>query len=182
MALVSATNPPPVQMHSPGFEVRELPVSLNNINNVRHRPDGRLVAVGSDGCVWLLSDTDGDGGRPGTGRAWIVGRSSGCTRTSAGARPCARGSGLPWGWRSVGTGSCSRWIRRGRRGGKPLACDLSVVGGRHDGFPAGRPGHRDAWGATGLGERAGRRRPPVPGAPSGSGAAGGGCRVERIAG
>lgn len=61
VALVPATNPPPVQMHSPGFEVRELPVSLNNINNVRYRPDGRLVAVGYDGRVWLLSDADGDG-------------------------------------------------------------------------------------------------------------------------
>src|SRR5213076_225848 len=39
----------------------ELPVELNNINNVRCRADGKLVAVGYDGRIWLLSDTDGDG-------------------------------------------------------------------------------------------------------------------------
>ncbi len=58
---VAVSNPPPVQVFAPGFTARELPVSLNNINNVRYRPDGRLVAVGYDGRVWLLSDTDGDG-------------------------------------------------------------------------------------------------------------------------
>ena len=53
--------PPAVQMFVPGFTVRELPVELKNINNVRYRPDGKLVAVGYDGNVYLLSDTDGDG-------------------------------------------------------------------------------------------------------------------------
>ena len=52
---------PPVQMLVPGFTVRELPVDLPNINNVRYRPDGKLVALAYDGNVYLLSDTDGDG-------------------------------------------------------------------------------------------------------------------------
>jgi putative heme-binding domain-containing protein len=52
---------PPVQMFVPGFTVRELPVDLTNINNILYRPDGKLVALGYDGRVWLLSDTDGDG-------------------------------------------------------------------------------------------------------------------------
>ncbi len=60
-SLVTVTNPPPVQMLVPGFTVRELPVSLNNINNVKYRPDGKLVALGYDGKVHLLADTDGDG-------------------------------------------------------------------------------------------------------------------------
>jgi putative heme-binding domain-containing protein len=58
--LVTVTNPPPVQMLVPGFTVRELPVSLNNVNNVKYRPDGRLVALGYDGKVHLLTDTNGD--------------------------------------------------------------------------------------------------------------------------
>jgi putative heme-binding domain-containing protein len=59
--LVTVTNPPPVQMLLPGFNVRELPVSLGNINNVKYRPDGKLVALAYDGKVHLLTDTDGDG-------------------------------------------------------------------------------------------------------------------------
>jgi putative heme-binding domain-containing protein len=59
--LVAVTNPPPIQMHLPGFSARQLPVDLSNINNVRYRPDGKLIAVAYDGRVWLLSDTDGDG-------------------------------------------------------------------------------------------------------------------------
>jgi putative heme-binding domain-containing protein len=59
--LVTVTNPPPVQMLVPGFAARQLPGELTNINNVRYRPDGKLVALGYDGDVWLLSDTDGDG-------------------------------------------------------------------------------------------------------------------------
>jgi putative heme-binding domain-containing protein len=54
-------NPPLVQMLVPGFTVRELPVELTNLNNVRYRADGKLVALGYDGNIWLLSDTDGDG-------------------------------------------------------------------------------------------------------------------------
>jgi putative heme-binding domain-containing protein len=59
--LVAVTNPPPIQMHFPGFSSRQLPVDLNNINNLRYRPDGKLIAVAYDGRVWLLSDSDGDG-------------------------------------------------------------------------------------------------------------------------
>jgi putative heme-binding domain-containing protein len=53
--------PPPVQMLVPGFTVRELPVKLLNINNVLYREDGKLVALGYDGNVYLLTDSDGDG-------------------------------------------------------------------------------------------------------------------------
>jgi putative heme-binding domain-containing protein len=59
--LVAVTNAPPVQMLVPGFEVKELPVRLNNLNNLRYRPDGQLYAIGYDGDIWLLRDTDGDG-------------------------------------------------------------------------------------------------------------------------
>jgi putative heme-binding domain-containing protein len=59
--LVTVSNPPPVQVFAPGFSARELPVELSNINNVRYRADGKLVAVGYDGRIWLLSDSDGDG-------------------------------------------------------------------------------------------------------------------------
>ncbi len=58
---VAVTNPPPVQMLLPGFSARELPVTLNNINCVKYREDGKLVALGYDGNIWLLTDTDGDG-------------------------------------------------------------------------------------------------------------------------
>lgn len=59
--LESLPDPPPVQMFVPGFAVRELPISLPNINNVKYRPDGKLVALAYDGDVYLLSDSDGDG-------------------------------------------------------------------------------------------------------------------------
>jgi len=58
--LVTVPDPPPVQMFVPGFAVRELPVELTNINNLRYRPDGKLYALGYNGDIWLLSDTDGD--------------------------------------------------------------------------------------------------------------------------
>ncbi len=61
LLLVTVTNPPPLQMLVPGFKTRELPVALNNINNLKYRPDGKLVALGYDGKIHLLSDTDGDG-------------------------------------------------------------------------------------------------------------------------
>lgn len=53
--------PPPVQMLVPGFTVRELPVALRNLNNLVYAPDGRLFALGYDGNVYQLKDTDGDG-------------------------------------------------------------------------------------------------------------------------
>lgn len=59
--LVKVENPPLIQMLLPGFEVRELPLSLTNINNVRYRRDGKLVTLGYNGDIHLLSDTDGDG-------------------------------------------------------------------------------------------------------------------------
>lgn len=59
-ALQAAKETPPVKVFLPGFEVRELPVALTNINNVEYSPDGRLFAAGYDGRLHLLRDTDGD--------------------------------------------------------------------------------------------------------------------------
>ncbi len=59
--LVAVPNPPAVQMLVPGFSTREIPVDLTNINNVRYRGDGKLVALAYDGNIHLLSDRDGDG-------------------------------------------------------------------------------------------------------------------------
>ncbi len=59
--LVKVENPPAIQMLVPGFEVREIPVELTNVNNVRFRGDGKLFTLGYNGDVHLLSDTDGDG-------------------------------------------------------------------------------------------------------------------------
>ncbi|HYH68257.1 MAG TPA: ThuA domain-containing protein, partial [Urbifossiella sp.] len=59
--LVLVKDPPPVQVFLPGFTVRELPLDLTNVNNVLYRPDGTLVAVGYNGVIWHLHDTDGDG-------------------------------------------------------------------------------------------------------------------------
>lgn len=52
---------PEVQMLVPGFRVRKLPLDLTNINNLRYRDDGKLFALGYNGNVFLLTDTDGDG-------------------------------------------------------------------------------------------------------------------------
>lgn len=52
---------PPVTILLPGFTVRELPVQLTNVNNLRFSPDGRLTALGYDGRIHLLTDRDGDG-------------------------------------------------------------------------------------------------------------------------
>lgn len=59
--LVPVADPPPVQVFVPGFEVREVPLKLPNINNVRYRPDGTAIALGYDGTIYRLRDTDGDG-------------------------------------------------------------------------------------------------------------------------
>ncbi len=59
--LVKEKDPPTVQMLVPGFEVDELPVELTNINSLRYRPDGKLVTLGYNGDIHLLSDSDGDG-------------------------------------------------------------------------------------------------------------------------
>ena len=50
-----------VHMLVPGFSVQKLPIELTNMNNVRYRHDGVLLALGYNGNVWLLRDTDGDG-------------------------------------------------------------------------------------------------------------------------
>jgi len=53
--------PPPVRFLVPGFSAQPLPVGLPNVNNLRYREDGKLVALAYDGDVWLISDRDGDG-------------------------------------------------------------------------------------------------------------------------
>jgi putative heme-binding domain-containing protein len=50
-----------VHMLVPGFTVQELPLHLSNINNIRFAPDGRLFALGYDGRIHILHDSDGDG-------------------------------------------------------------------------------------------------------------------------
>src|SRR6266540_4955076 len=52
---------PPLTPLVPGFTVEELPVRLTNVNNLVFAPDGRLFALGYDGRVHVLRDTDGDG-------------------------------------------------------------------------------------------------------------------------
>ena len=59
--LIPVSQPPAVQMFVPGFATRELPVRLPNINCVKYRPDGKMVALAYDGHVYLLSDSNGDG-------------------------------------------------------------------------------------------------------------------------
>jgi putative heme-binding domain-containing protein len=51
----------PIRLLQPGFTVRELPVHLTNINALGYSPDGRLFALGYDGRIHVLRDTDGDG-------------------------------------------------------------------------------------------------------------------------
>ncbi len=45
----------------PGFTVTELPIRLSNVNNLRFSPNGILTALGYDGRIHLLRDTNGDG-------------------------------------------------------------------------------------------------------------------------
>ncbi len=52
---------PAVQSLLPGFTARELPLALTNLTSIKYRPDGKCYAVGYNGKIWLLSDTDGDG-------------------------------------------------------------------------------------------------------------------------
>lgn len=59
--LQTVENPPAVQIFVPGFRADELPIQLPNINNLRYRPDGKLLALGYNGNVYLLTDRDGDG-------------------------------------------------------------------------------------------------------------------------
>src|SRR6266850_1211368 len=55
------TNGPVVHLRVPGFTVAELPGHLPNLNNLRFAPDGRLFALGYDGRIHILRDTNGDG-------------------------------------------------------------------------------------------------------------------------
>ena len=50
-----------IQMLVPGFTVQELPVKLNNQNNLRFDPDGSLTSLGYDGKIWRLRDSNNDG-------------------------------------------------------------------------------------------------------------------------
>src|SRR5262249_53122997 len=50
-----------VSMLVPGFTVQQLPIRISNVNNLRFRPDGKLLALCYDGRIHLLSDSDGDG-------------------------------------------------------------------------------------------------------------------------
>ncbi len=59
--LVPVKDPPPVQILVPGFMVKQLPVELTNVNNLKYRADGALVALCYNGDIWILTDTDKDG-------------------------------------------------------------------------------------------------------------------------
>ncbi|HUR46948.1 MAG TPA: ThuA domain-containing protein [Candidatus Saccharimonadales bacterium] len=59
--LIPVAQPPPVQMFVPGFTTREIPLRLPNINCVKYRPDGKLMALAYNGHIYLLSDSNGDG-------------------------------------------------------------------------------------------------------------------------
>lgn len=61
LAVPPSFGQPNITMLVPGFTVWELPAKLSNINNLRFTPDGRLTALGYDGRVHILRDTDGDG-------------------------------------------------------------------------------------------------------------------------
>lgn len=60
-ALETLSSPPIVQMLVPGFTVEELPIRVGNLNNIRYRHDGKLIGLGYDGRIHVLSDTNGDG-------------------------------------------------------------------------------------------------------------------------
>ena len=59
--MAAAELPPKVQMLVPGFTVRELPVRLPNVSQLRCAPDGRLFALAQDGKIYLLRDSNRDG-------------------------------------------------------------------------------------------------------------------------
>lgn len=61
MCLLAGTVQGAVTMLVPGFVVREVPVRLSNVNNLRFSPGGKLTALGYDGKIHLLHDSDGDG-------------------------------------------------------------------------------------------------------------------------
>jgi putative heme-binding domain-containing protein len=59
--LVRVADPPPLQMLVPGFTVKQLPLDLPNINNLRYRADGKLIALAYNGDIYLLSGGKGGG-------------------------------------------------------------------------------------------------------------------------
>src|SRR5438094_5233160 len=61
LAQATADERSPVHMLVPGFTVQELPLHISNLNNLRFAPDGRLFALGYDGRIHILRDSDGDG-------------------------------------------------------------------------------------------------------------------------
>ena len=60
-ALETLKDAPVVQMFAPGFTAEEMPLKMRNLTGVRYRHDGVLVALGYDGRIHLVTDTDGDG-------------------------------------------------------------------------------------------------------------------------
>jgi len=55
------SDPPPVTMLVPGFTVREIPVALTNLTSLEYDSAGKLWALGYDGRIHILTDTNGDG-------------------------------------------------------------------------------------------------------------------------
>lgn len=51
----------PFQMLMPGFQVRELPLTVTNINDLAYDDKGRLWLLGYDGRIHFAIDKDGDG-------------------------------------------------------------------------------------------------------------------------
>ncbi|RYE18914.1 MAG: hypothetical protein EOP51_21005, partial [Sphingobacteriales bacterium] len=58
---VPADEIPDLQVFIPGYSVKELPLSLNQINALKYGDDGRLYGLGYNGHIYVLTDTDGDG-------------------------------------------------------------------------------------------------------------------------
>jgi putative heme-binding domain-containing protein len=64
LALAAGAQEPPrprCDFLVPGLTARPLPARLPNINTLEYGPDGRLYAVGYDGRIHVLEDSDGDG-------------------------------------------------------------------------------------------------------------------------
>jgi len=60
-ALETLKDAPVVQMFVPGFTAEEMPLKMRNLTGLRYRHDGVLVALGYDGRIHLVTDSDGDG-------------------------------------------------------------------------------------------------------------------------
>ncbi len=69
-ALETLKDAPVVQMFVPGFSVEELPLQMRNLTGIRYRHDGKLVALGYDGRIHLVTDSDGDGREDGPTVFW----------------------------------------------------------------------------------------------------------------